>query len=89
MNGLSHLHGVTRKEHFALALVRGLGGNLAEEAREKFAREVYSMVGEQPPDARRVLDTYWDADYGRLAVYSGQVSTRTCAHTSALKYTFT
>ena len=81
MNGLSHFHGVHNKEHFALALVRGLGGNLPEEAREKFARDVYSMLGEQPPDPRRVLDTYWDADYGRLAVYSGQVR-------APLNYTF-
>ena len=36
--------------------------------------QVYDMVGVQPPDSRRILDTYYDAEYGRLAVYSDKVS---------------
>ena len=40
MNGLSHFHKVYNKDHFALALVRGLGGNLSDAARTKFAKEV-------------------------------------------------
>ena len=40
MNGLSHLHDIQSKEHFALGLVRGLGGNLPVQARERFAKEV-------------------------------------------------
>ena len=40
MNGLSHLYGVKEKPQFAVALIRGLGGNLNEGTREKFAKEV-------------------------------------------------
>lgn len=40
MNGLSHLVGVASKAEFACALVRGLGGNLPQPTREKFAKEV-------------------------------------------------
>jgi dynein heavy chain 2, cytosolic len=40
LNGLSHLHGVNDKSLFALGLIRGLGGNLNEKAKDAFAREV-------------------------------------------------
>lgn len=40
MNGLSHLVGVASKAEFACALVRGLGGNLPQTTKEKFAKEV-------------------------------------------------
>ena len=40
MNGLSHLVGVGCKAEFACALMRGLGGNLAPNTQEKFAKEV-------------------------------------------------
>lgn len=40
MNGLSHLHNVQDKTQFGVGLVRGLGGNLPEATREKFANEV-------------------------------------------------
>lgn len=43
MNGLSHLVGVGCKGEFACALVRGLGGNLAPNTQEKFAKEVHSI----------------------------------------------
>ena len=40
MNGLSHFYQVRSKTHFAVCLMRGLGGNLVESAREAFAKEV-------------------------------------------------
>ena len=40
MNGLSHLADVSCKAEFACALMRGLGGNLGPQTREKFAKEV-------------------------------------------------
>ena len=43
MNGLSHLVGVASKAEFACALVRGLGGNLPQSSREKFAKEVRTI----------------------------------------------
>lgn len=69
MNGLSHLHKIRDRAHFAVCLMRGLGGNLPDSLREKFAQEVFSLCGESPPDGRRVLDTFYDTEYHRLSVY--------------------
>ena len=70
LNGLSHLHDVTSKSQFALALLRGLGGNLPETVKNDFAREVFSWVGEHVPDPRRPLNVYYDASRDRLEPYS-------------------
>ncbi|KAK7489861.1 hypothetical protein BaRGS_00018883, partial [Batillaria attramentaria] len=70
LNGLSHLHNVKNKAHFALCLIHGLGGNLSEQSRELFAKEVFSWTGEMPPDRNRPLDTYFDDNLGRLMTYS-------------------
>ena len=43
MNGLSQFHEVKSKSHFALCMIRGLGGNLNEATREAFAKEVYYL----------------------------------------------
>ena len=43
LNGLSHLHNVRNKAHFAVCLIHGLGGNLNEGSRETFAKEVKSL----------------------------------------------
>ena len=40
MNGLSHFYNVRDKPHFAISLIRGLGGNLSETARDNLAKEV-------------------------------------------------
>ena len=40
LNGLSHFHQVKDRAHFALCLIRGLGGNLSEKTRQGFATEV-------------------------------------------------
>ena len=40
LNGLSHLQNVKSKTHFAVCLIRGLGGNLSEKDSEAFATEV-------------------------------------------------
>ena len=40
MNGLSHFYEVRSRTRFSLCLIRGLGGNLTESAREAFAKEV-------------------------------------------------
>ena len=46
LNGLSHLHGVQDKSQFAVGLIRGLGGNLQEQALNEFAKSVLKMCGE-------------------------------------------
>ncbi len=43
LNGLSHLHDIKNKAHFAISLIHGLGANLGEGTREDFAKEVHSV----------------------------------------------
>ncbi|XP_068211563.1 cytoplasmic dynein 2 heavy chain 1 [Palaemon carinicauda] len=69
LNGLSHLHDVKSKAHFALALIRGLGGNLPDQTKADFAREVYSWIGEHVPDSRKILNHYYDQERDRLETY--------------------
>ena len=69
LNGLSHLHDVKSKAHFGLALIRGLGGNLPDQTKAEFAREVYSWIGEHVPDTRKILNHYYDANRDRLESY--------------------
>ena len=40
LNGLSHLHNIRNRAHFAVSLIHGLGANLSEGTREVFAKEV-------------------------------------------------
>ncbi|XP_076467409.1 LOW QUALITY PROTEIN: cytoplasmic dynein 2 heavy chain 1-like [Babylonia areolata] len=72
-NGLSHLHHIKNKAHFTVCLIHGLGGNLPENSREVFAKEVFSWTGEQPPDRNRPLDAYYDDNLGRLMTYSMEI----------------
>ncbi|XP_033632471.1 cytoplasmic dynein 2 heavy chain 1-like isoform X2 [Asterias rubens] len=69
MNGLSHLRGAQEEVDFIVCLIRGLGGNLKETARQNFAKEIFQKAHESPPDPRRPLDTYYDAKSGRLMNY--------------------
>ncbi|XP_076054654.1 dynein cytoplasmic heavy chain beethoven [Oratosquilla oratoria] len=74
LNGLSHLNSVTSKAHFALALVMGLGGNLPENTRNDFAKEVYSWVGEHLPDPHKPLNVFYDAARDRLEAYTSDAA---------------
>ncbi|XP_070553238.1 cytoplasmic dynein 2 heavy chain 1-like isoform X2 [Ptychodera flava] len=74
MNGLSHLHGCSNKAQFVVALIRGLGGNLNENSREAFAKEVFHWSHEMPPDQRHPLDTYFDESSGRLMSYQLEIA---------------
>ncbi|XP_028817493.1 cytoplasmic dynein 2 heavy chain 1 isoform X3 [Denticeps clupeoides] len=69
MNGLSHLSGICDRGQFVVSLIRGLGGNLGLKSRQEFAKEVLSWARESPPDPRKPLDTYFDAESGRLMAY--------------------
>ncbi|CAG0883700.1 unnamed protein product [Cyprideis torosa] len=44
LNGLSHLEGVTSRPHFAVGLLRGLGANLSEGNRLKFADQSCKLI---------------------------------------------
>ncbi|XP_041357041.1 cytoplasmic dynein 2 heavy chain 1-like isoform X2 [Gigantopelta aegis] len=70
LNGLSHLHNIKNRAHFAISLIHGLGANLSEGTREVFAKEVFAWTSEVPPDSRRPLDTYYDQELDRLQTYS-------------------
>ncbi|KAF2362508.1 ATPase dynein-related AAA domain [Trinorchestia longiramus] len=74
-NGLSHMTNITSRTHFAVALIRGLGGNLLETTRADFAREVYSWVGEHLPDSSRPLNVKYDEARDRLESYTTDTNT--------------
>ncbi|XP_040514464.1 cytoplasmic dynein 2 heavy chain 1 isoform X1 [Gallus gallus] len=69
MNGLSHLRGCTDRGQFIINLLRGLGGNLNMSSRLEFAKQIFTWAQESPPDPRKPLDTYYDADSGQLMLY--------------------
>ena len=56
MNGLSHIAGAASRGEFVLGLCRGLGGNLLPSARTQFAKDVFNMASERPPDMGAPLD---------------------------------
>lgn len=68
-SALTHCLGVTNKAGFALAVIRGLGANLATDKRVALAKEVFSWSKLTPPDAKNPLDCYCN-DNGQLVSYS-------------------
>lgn len=70
LNGLSHLSNITSKTHFALALVRGLGGNLPEPQLVEFAQKVFSWVGEHSPDPHKPLNVHYNESRDSLETYT-------------------
>lgn len=67
------MNGVSNRLEFAVALVRGLGGNMKETSREALAKEVFSWVGESPP-GRKTTCTYYNHDRDRVDTYnSGEI----------------
>ncbi|CAF4638011.1 unnamed protein product [Rotaria sp. Silwood1] len=75
LNGLSHLHGVNDKSLFTLGLIRGLGGNLNEKTKEAFAREVFNLTGERPPNPSNLLSTKYDERSKSLTTYNNDEKT--------------
>ena len=73
LNGLSHLVGVSSKPEFVCALARGLGGNLQPATREAFTKDLFQRAHEVPPNSKRILDTYYDRDMGRLCTHQLEV----------------
>ncbi|KAL8004079.1 putative AAA+ ATPase domain, dynein heavy chain region D6 P-loop domain-containing protein [Plasmopara halstedii] len=58
MNGLSHVATATTRSEFVCAMVRGLGANLATTSRNLFAKSLFMMANERPPDLNAPLDCY-------------------------------
>ena len=73
LNGLSHLMDVTCKAEFVCALAHGLGGNLQPATRESFVKDLFQRSHETVPDSRKILDTYFDRETGRLCTHQLQV----------------
>ena len=72
LNGLSHMHGVADRLQFAVALIRGLGGNLKDSAKAAFAQEVFKWVGETPP-GRHLTSIYYNKERDRIDTYGSDV----------------
>ena len=68
MNGLSHLTDTSCKAEFACALMRGLGGNLGPQTREKFAKEVryYILTQEMMVENHVLRSLYISREYHTL-----------------------
>ncbi len=71
LNGLSHLVGADTRARFTVGLIRGFSANLpAGASRVALAQQVYSVMGESPPDANHPLDVRVDpACPARLVAY--------------------
>ena len=87
---LSHLLGISptgcprSRSEFAVALLRGIGGNLSEGARDAFAKQLFTWIGEQPPDSSRPLDCRYSEDIGRLVTYTSDESSFQINHESIM-----
>ncbi len=60
LNGLSHLHGIREKSHFAIGLIRGFGGNLSHQVLNEFSKSVLKMTGESAPDSDIAYNITYD-----------------------------
>lgn len=72
LNGLSHLHGITDKSHFAIGLIRGFGGNLNQHTLNEFAKSTLKMVGES--DQGEGYNLTYDLRAQCIRTYSNQVN---------------
>lgn len=62
-NGLSHVATATTRAEFVCAMIRGLGANLNLTDRSSFAKSMYLMANERPPDLHTSpLDSYCNKD---------------------------
>jgi hypothetical protein len=71
LNGLSHLHGITEKAHFAVGLIRGFGGNLSEQIINDFAKTVFKMTGES--ESEDGYNVTYDLRAQCIRAYTNQV----------------
>lgn len=58
LNGLSHVAAASTRSEFVVALIRGLGANLGVSSRTAFAKSLFMMANERPPDMTAPLDCY-------------------------------
>ena len=68
LNGLSHLHGIREKGHFAIGLIRGFGGNLSHQILNEFSKSVLKMTGESAPDSDIAYNITYDENDENIAV---------------------
>lgn len=72
LNGLSHLHGIEDKAHFAVGLIRGLGGNLPEQALNEFAKSILKMCGEGYQESNTIYNVTYDERARCLRNYANE-----------------
>lgn len=58
MGALSHVAAATTRSEFVCGLIRGLGANVSQGARAAFAKSIFLMANERPPDMTSPLDCY-------------------------------
>lgn len=68
MNGLSHVAHSPNRSAFVCNLIRGLGANVDLGARSAFAKELFTLANERPPDFGAPLDCFVDSA-GRYQTY--------------------
>ncbi len=73
LNGLSHLHGIKDKSNFAVALIRGLGGNLQEQALNDFAKSVLKMTGDSFQESSTIYNITYDKKIECIRPYANEV----------------
>ena len=73
LNGLSHLHGIKDKSHFAVGLIRGLGGNLQEQSLNEFAKSILKMTGDHQQDSNTIFNITYDVKAECIRAYSNEV----------------
>ncbi len=73
LNGLSHLHGIRDKTHFAVGLIRGFGGNLPESTLNDFAKFVLKMTGDSASDSDLAFNITYDIRAECIRSYVNEV----------------
>ncbi len=72
LNGLSHLHGIRDKTHFAVGLIRGFGGNLPEATLNDFAKTVLKITGESGADSDLAFNITYDTRAECIRSYTNE-----------------
>ncbi len=74
LNGLSHLHGIKDKSHFAIGLIRGFGGNLSHQILNEFAKSILKMTSESGSDSDIAYNITYDTRAECIRPYINEVS---------------
>ena len=68
------MHEVRDKSHFAVGLIRGLGGNLNDKNLNDFSKLVLNMVGDNPADSNNAYNITYDKRAQCIRSYVNEVN---------------